>query len=327
MKRMVKFLFPLFIALFLIGYSNNVYAQPCDTCTSTWSANTTVTFTFSLPSVPGCTYKGLITYRTRVCNGYTQIDIVSHFFTNTPYSSGCSLHCIHAPALRKAMYNYLLNLLGAGAGTTVVVAEPSPCYYTGWIIVPPGADVCYGFTPGDTAYLTMPCDEHGCCYKELTPVGTSTYYQTVINSTPCPPVPYIPSSTTIQWACDILGGGSTSFNVVFHPDSPLVCQMTCFDGYAKTTGFKKVEESSTISTLKAYPNPVSDEVNVRFYSTKAAQVAIDIVDVAGKVVVHKDYTTVAGMQQVSISTSVLVSGIYTLRISNGEEERTTKIVK
>lgn len=326
MKWTIKLL-PIMLAFLFMSYSNKAFAQPCDTCTSTWSANTTVTFTFSLPSIPGCTYKGLITYRTRVCNGYTQIDIVSHFFTNTPYSSGCSLHCIHAPALRKAMYNYLLNLLGAGAGTTVVVAEPSPCYYTGWIIVPPGADVCYGFTPGDTAYLTMPCDENGCCYKELTPLGTSTYYQTVINSTPCPPVPFIPPSTTIQWACDILGGGSASFNVTFYPDTPVVCQMTCFTGHAKTTGIKNVGEGTTFSALKAYPNPVSDEVNVRFYSTEATAVSIDIVDVSGRVVVRKEYNAVIGMQQVPVNTMQLSNGVYTLRISNGVEEQTIKIVK
>lgn len=324
---MLKMMLPLCIVFtIMIGLNNKAYAQPCDTCTSTWSTASTTTFTFSLSSMPWCTYKAYIKYRTRICNGYTQIDMISHVIEDlNPAGSGCALHCIHTRELRKVMYNHLLNLLGAGA--TVVVSEPSPCYYVGWIEVPPGADVCYGFTPGNRAYVTVPCDENGCCYKELTPVGTTTYYQTVINSTPCPPTPFQPPSITIEWACDILGGGSASFNVVFHPDTPIVCQMTCADGYPKPTGIQNMNEGKTISSLNVYPNPVGDKMNVRFYSSKSVDLSIDILDVAGRVVTHQPHSAAVGMQQLTIDTHSIPNGVYNLRVSDGETEQVVKIVK
>lgn len=327
MKWTIRLL-PIMLAFVLMSYSNKAFAQPCDTCTSVWSANTTTTVTFSIPSMPWCTYKAYIVYRTRICNGYTQIDMVSHVLEDlNPAGSGCDLHCIHTPALRKAMYNHLLTTVGAGIGTTVVVAEPSPCYYLGTIDIPAGADICFGFTPGNKLYVTVPCDDNGCCYKELTPVGSSTYYQTVINSTPCPPTPYTPPSATIEWACDILGGGFATFNARFYPDTPIVCQITCVDGYAKPTNIKNVGEDKTISALQAYPNPIGDEVNVRFYASKQVEISIDILDIAGKVIKHRTYKTSTGMQQVPIGTMSLPSGVYTLRVGDGIEEQTIKIVK
>lgn len=327
MKRVFKVLLPLCIIFtILIGANNKAFAQPCDTCTSTWSSPSTTSFTFSMPSMPWCSYTYYIKYRTRICNGYTQIDVISHVIEDAnPPGSSCDLHCIHTRELRKIMYNHLLNTLGTGA--TVVVAEPASCYYLGWIEVPPGAEVCYGFTPGSKVYITMPCEENGCCYKELTPVGTTTYTQTVINSTPCPPTPFQPPSVTIEWECDVVGVGSASFNVVFHPDSPIVCQMTCADGYPKPTGIQNMSEGKVISSLNVFPNPVGDKMNVRFYASKTTAISIDILDVAGRVVAHRSYTTAVGMQQLTMDTHTLPNGVYNLKVSGDDTEQVIKIVK
>lgn len=330
-KRYLTFIFLLFFAVAGTTHANAQSIVPgCDTCNGPWTATVTSTFAFSMPSHPGCIYKAYVTYRTRPCLGKVQYEIVSHVFEDlNPPGSGCDLHCIDTRELDKILNNHVLNLITGGGGASVIKITPSPCYYTGTIIVPPAAEICFGMTPGSTKVIMVPCDRFGCCFSELTPTG-ATYYQNVIQSTPCPTTPVIPPSTTIEWSCDLLGGGFATFTVAFMPDMPLVCNTICYTGYAKksATGLKQEPGIGEIGGFNIYPSPFTDVLNVHFETAVVGnKVLIELFDVTGKLVFSKQELTNGSKQDIVINASTLPAGVYTCRLISGDEKIVTKITK
>lgn len=336
---------PLLLGL---ASSNPVSAQSsvpgCDPCPGPWGASITSRFTFTLPGHPGCTYVAYVTYHTRPCLGKLQYEITSHVFEDpNPAGSGCDLHCVvDGRDLDKLLNAHVINLVAA-AGTPVIKITPSPCYYLGTIVVPPGAEVCFGMTPGSTRYVLMPCDNFGCCYSELTamyvgppvvgpPPAPNTYYQNVIMSTPCPPTPMVPPSTTIEWSCDILGGGVATFTVSFTPEMPIVCQDMCYSGLAKrgTTGVRKepLLGVGDIAAYQVFPNPFKDHFEVSFEAAKAnLDLSVEVFDISGKLVLSQRGKTIAGKQLIAIDAHELAAGTYLCRFTCGTEKIVTKLSK
>lgn len=328
---MKKIIAALTIAVLCMGANPaTAVSTVCDPCPgAVWNAPVTTTFVFSLPSMPWCNYTAYVKYRTRTCNGITQIDVLPRpvFEDMSGGDPNCTLHCIHTNELHKIVYNHLLNLLGTGA--TVVNVEESPCYYVGEITVPPGAEVCYGMIPGTKKWIYMPCDINGCCYSELTPVAGNTYYKNVIQSTTCPAIPYTPVSAEIEWECDILGGGSASFIVPFTPDMPIVCQHTCMSGYAKPGKPNSVLEitEEAFSNLRIFPNPVADELHISFTTPAGNNITVQLIDITGRLLTEKQVQSVDGNQEIVIDTKALTPGTYGLKVIYPGGQLTTKVVK
>lgn len=330
MKKIITLLTATLLCMGQMPASATSSSPGCDPCPgAVWNAPVTTTFIFSLPSMPWCNYKGYVKYRTRNCNGMTQIDVLPRpiFEDLNGGNPNCALHCINGGELHKIVYNHILNLLGTG--TTVINVEESPCYYVGEITVPPGAEVCYGMTPGTKKWVYMPCDINGCCYSELTPVGGTTYYKNVIQSTACPTTPYTPVSTEIEWECDILGGGIARFIVPFTPDLPIVCQHTCMTGYAKPAKPSNVTEiaAGVFSNLHIFPNPLADELHVSFTAPAGNDITVQLIDITGRLVTERQIQSVDGNQEIVIDTRTLAPGTYGVKVIYPGGQLTTKVVK
>jgi minor extracellular serine protease Vpr len=79
-------------------------------------------------------------------------------------------------------------------------------------------------------------------------------------------------------------------------------------------------------SLKVYPNPVSNEVNIAF--EKAAEKSLVLLcDVTGKVVYQKELSNIVPGHIEKIITDGLATGLYALKISNGNHTAGYKIVK
>lgn len=303
--------------------------NPCSPCAGNpWNGPYTLTDTFTL-AVP-CTFKLFVTYYTRTCLGKTEIYITSSVFTHAPGTSPlCNLKCVNAPALKRVSYYKIMGVLG----TNVVKLERASCHYVGSITIPPGAEVCFGMTPGsNTAYTLLPCDTTGCCYTELTRIASKpyTYNQNVIYSSPCPTSPYIPSNTMVEWACDILGGGFVKFMVPFTPDTPLTCVATCYPGWARQIPQTEpvVIGATEISNLTFAPNPMSNELNISFSALhNDEKVEIVLMDLTGRVLLKENRSTVEGLQNVRLQTSGLPAGNYICRFTHGQMSLVSKLVK
>lgn len=91
------------------------------------------------------------------------------------------------------------------------------------------------------------------------------------------------------------------------------------------TGVTGVNEASVVKTLKAYPNPMTDELNVEIETNTHDNLAYTLMDGLGRTILKND---ISG-PQIKISTAALDKGFYFLSVSdkNGKALKTIKLVK
>lgn len=77
----------------------------------------------------------------------------------------------------------------------------------------------------------------------------------------------------------------------------------------------------------AWPNPVSDVLNVTLNQSKSEKLMLRVVDYNGRTLRSNQINTVRGLNQVSLNFSGLPSGMYIIQITGGETTLTQKIIK
>jgi len=84
-----------------------------------------------------------------------------------------------------------------------------------------------------------------------------------------------------------------------------------------------------IGVLDVFPNPVrNDDVNIRFHSNEEASVGVMIMNVAGKVIMHREVDIVEGVNQINLQTPKLTAGTYFIQIEGlGWRSSAEKFVK
>lgn len=99
---------------------------------------------------------------------------------------------------------------------------------------------------------------------------------------------------------------------------PLTTQFNSFVGIAELPG---------ISELLLFPNPVTDALGVRLNTNEAQQLDLQLLDAQGRVVRSLSSWTVDGSAYRNWDISDLASGMYQLRISDGNGARSLPFVK
>ena len=87
-----------------------------------------------------------------------------------------------------------------------------------------------------------------------------------------------------------------------------------------------VEEAELITDLSLWPNPTSDQLNIRYNNVSNEIQIIDILDITGKVVIQKQLGSAVGEVNNSISLNALPSGIYLLRLSTSDFSKSKRFV-
>jgi parallel beta-helix repeat protein len=96
---------------------------------------------------------------------------------------------------------------------------------------------------------------------------------------------------------------------------------------ANTSAANKPLISSTQVSVKGYPNPFINYIDVNITGGVAGEYKLMLVDAAGKVVWTKSGTKNAGVFKQSINTSNLVRGIYFLKVIQDNTNSVIKLVK
>lgn len=337
MKKCIATLFAFVVLLSGLLYSGSAVAggpDPCDPCAGVpWNTPVSTSQTFTMPHKPGCTYKLHLTYQTRPCLTGTQYELLTVMVEDLSGGNpACQLSCSDLDPIMNNIVKIMFSLIPG----SIIRADPSSCFYTGKVTIPPAAAPCVGMNPGTVVTTIQPCYTTGCCISELTYVDPFHYYQNVIQQTPCPAGgPVIPpAGINLMWACD-LGGGIYTFPVTFVPDTPIVCTNTCYTGLSAPYRTIKNPTVNTVSVekgvfqnLKIFPNPVQNTLNVGFVYTAANEtVTVELLDINGKVVAGEVQTTTVGEHTISINTAKLAPGSYACRISYPNNVITTRIVK
>ena len=93
-----------------------------------------------------------------------------------------------------------------------------------------------------------------------------------------------------------------------------------------TTGLDKVEEASGFN-VAVYPNPVSDVMNLMVNPGKSKFVLVSLFDLSGRSVLNKKYDLQSGqLSTLQVPVTELPSGMYTVKIQNGSNVISRKVV-
>lgn len=88
-----------------------------------------------------------------------------------------------------------------------------------------------------------------------------------------------------------------------------------------------VAEGLTVEKIVSYPNPATDELNIRFNLENNNNVVINLIDITGKTLTTKNMGNIsAGTYRETFNTSNFASGIYFIEFNLGEEKVTERFI-
>ena len=86
-----------------------------------------------------------------------------------------------------------------------------------------------------------------------------------------------------------------------------------------------IEDVSGIDSIKLYPNPATDKLNIAFQEGNG-DYTITVTDMLGRTVINNNYTGLFGTQNIELSVSELNAGHYILNINDGNGSYSSKFV-
>lgn len=95
--------------------------------------------------------------------------------------------------------------------------------------------------------------------------------------------------------------------------------------YSLTTATPKVE--TAIQKVTAYPNPTTNDVNIKFTLPQAGDYSLQILDINSRLLNNTTQSGVAGMNIKTVKTNNLENGMYFIKIISGQSSASTKIIK
>ncbi len=138
----------------------------------------------------------------------------------------------------------------------------------------------------------------------------------------------------IKWEAPAAGSGSVRFYAAGNAvnrngstggDSPATLDQPLVINEQSTTAvFDKKQLSATI---KVYPNPVADQLNLRIQIGKSGRYFLSILDLSGREIQRQAVQLLEGDNLESLELTSLASGHYTVQLSDGERVAAVKMVK
>jgi hypothetical protein len=99
------------------------------------------------------------------------------------------------------------------------------------------------------------------------------------------------------------------------------------DILVKGTNFTGIQEHTNTLSFTAYPNPASDQVNLRYTLSNSSAVTINVYDVTGQLVMSENKGQLsAGSQTTSLSLSGLPAGAYQVQIMTAEGTGNSRLI-
>ncbi|MEM8909481.1 MAG: PKD domain-containing protein, partial [Bacteroidota bacterium] len=83
---------------------------------------------------------------------------------------------------------------------------------------------------------------------------------------------------------------------------------------------------STIQALRAYPNPVVDQLNIDLNLEEGSQYEVELINAAGQVLRSQQYQLARGEQTLNLDVRTLPAGLYFARLRNAQQSKTIKFV-
>ncbi|MEO1254063.1 MAG: starch-binding protein, partial [Bacteroidota bacterium] len=78
--------------------------------------------------------------------------------------------------------------------------------------------------------------------------------------------------------------------------------------------------------FSVYPNPASENVNIRFLQQQESNVSIQLVGIDGKTILSQEMITTSGNQSIELDISALKNGLYFLKVTTNEFSKETQLI-
>ncbi len=96
--------------------------------------------------------------------------------------------------------------------------------------------------------------------------------------------------------------------------SGLVVTQGVLQSSVQTTGIN--DKKPALTALSIYPNPVNDQLNIKFDITNKLDVNLVVTDISGRVYFSKKYNQHNGIDLLTINFSAYANGMYMLQIES-----------
>ncbi len=127
------------------------------------------------------------------------------------------------------------------------------------------------------------------------------------------------SNTRFRFRCD----ASSNADYVYIDD---VFISGCTNGSARDAGTVLNDSAAEVETMRLFPNPANQILNVGFTTPEVTEVTLQITDFSGKVVMVKELTSILGEQLETVNTAELSAGFYFANIITPKGIQTQKFV-
>ncbi len=139
------------------------------------------------------------------------------------------------------------------------------------------------------------------------------------------------STPSFQWVSPSAGAGTVTFNVVVNAvngngvadpaDHASLAQIT----FAENT--TSVAELSQNIRIAAYPNPATDQVNLKFEDAEKGTYVVAVMDMTGKTIHTQPLQVSSASASLSLESSSWASGLYMVRIMKDGAQRVIPVSK
>lgn len=97
------------------------------------------------------------------------------------------------------------------------------------------------------------------------------------------------------------------------------------NGKCRYAEIKTVKPALSSHIQKLFPQPAVNQLNIQFFAEEADMATLKITDIAGKVIFNESRRLIKGSQVLTVNTTGLNKGIYTISISNRSEPAISQI--
>lgn len=217
--------------------------------------------------------------------------------------------------------NNTLSLSGLTEGTTYYIHVRSLCNgndSSGWML--------------DSFYVPIPCRAPQVKITNITTnrgvaswasVASALQYEYAITETPAPPASGTKWPHTSYYLPYLDDGKTYYVHVRSHCDDRGVVSSSDWGTTSFETTPVSVAHVGEKESVDVYPNPVRDQLHIDIAGVIKDGAKLELVDVTGRIVLSK---TVAVNKDV-ISMTDIPSGVYLLRLYNGNDHTVIKVVK
>ena len=86
------------------------------------------------------------------------------------------------------------------------------------------------------------------------------------------------------------------------------------------------DQLTPLAPLKIYPNPIKNAAVLTWQNRKSQSTSISIYNLRGQKVLQEIAPAKSGMQSYNLNTTAIPAGLYFLRLENGEQTYSRKLI-